>query len=162
MVHFGLFFGFERIFVDFLLRIRVDDFFSSMNGVYNEENGLDHEKNQEKSWVFCINCIKLLVFSWKKREKLKIFQTMQKNIAFLDEDFSEISYTTLVKPEQKQPLFLCSCCGNLLAYKGLFSHIFPYFPIFSHIFPIISMETRDFLGYLTKSQESFSMFKAMY
>lgn len=80
---------------------------------------------------------------------------MQKNISFLNENFSETSYITLVKPEQKQPLFLCSCCGNLLAYKGLC-----YCKFIKNLEIILFFWEN--IGYLMKSKDNFSMFKAMY
>lgn len=43
---------------------------------------------------------------------------MEKNIIILDETLGKEKFTLVIKPEQKEPVYLCKVCENLLAYKS--------------------------------------------
>jgi hypothetical protein len=45
---------------------------------------------------------------------------MEKNIIILDETLGKENFTLEIKPEQREAVYLCKICENLLAYKSLF------------------------------------------
>ena len=52
---------------------------------------------------------------------------MEKNIIFLDETLGKEKFTLVIKPEQKEPVYLCKVCENLLAYKSFLKKIALFF-----------------------------------
>ena len=45
---------------------------------------------------------------------------MEKNIIILDENFGKDNFSLEIKSEQREAVYLCKICENLLAYKSFY------------------------------------------